>query len=219
MNMRLRGWSVAAGLAMVAAMLGSGCATNRGVLDVRVKESQNPRSGRAVTITRVTDNRVFEKAPSFPSIPSLKDGAITDKAITSRAIARKRNGYGKAMGDILLPEGRSVENLVTEALVKSFRDAGYRVVDGRNSDEKGVPVEADIEQFWAWFSPGFWACSLDFEAKVKIKGDVPSFRNGETVRGAVRLSTQMATGGAWMNIINTGIDSFIDEVRKRLAKE
>ena len=207
---------------MPVILLGSGCATNRGILDVRINGIQNPDSGPAVTIVRVTDNRVFEAAPRTPSVPSLKGGEIGDKAITSRAIARKRNAYGKALGDILLPEGRTVENVVREALVKSFREAGYRVIEdaARSEDkDKAMRIEADIEQFWSWFTPGFWAVSLEFEAKVKIKGDVPPFKNGETVRGHVQLHTQAAGPRAWLNTINKGIDAFIAEVKNSLAKK
>ncbi len=199
-------------------MLGSGCATNRGIVDVRIPESPNPASGTAVTILRVTDKRVFEKAPRVASVPSLRGGEIGDQAITSRAIARKRNGYGKALGDILLPEGRTVEDLVRESLAKSFRDAGYRVIDAASgSTDKAVPIEADIEQFWSWVTPGFWAVSMELEAKVSIKGDIPPFQNGETVRGYVQLHTQAAGTRAWVNTINKGIEAFVAEVKKRLA--
>jgi hypothetical protein len=206
------------GIGLLMGLFGSGCATNRGMLDVRVNKTPNPESGRTVAIMRVTDGRVFEKAPSKASIPSLKGGEIDNKAITSRAIARKRNAYGKALGDIVLPEGRTVENVVKEALEKSFREAGYRVVDDvKESKEQVVPIEADIEQFWSWFTPGFWAVSLEFEAKVKIKGDVPGFKNGETVRGYVEAHTQAAGTRAWLSTINKGIDSFVAEVKKRLS--
>jgi hypothetical protein len=209
-----------AGLAMLIGLLGSGCATNRGILDVRVNETQNPAVDRVVTIVRVTDSRLFEEAPRSPSIPSLKGREVVDKAITSRAIARKRNGYGKAIGDILLPEGRTVEMLVKEALVKSFREAGYRVTDdATESEDKAVPIEADIEQFWSWVTPGFWAVSMEFETKVKIKGAVPPFGDGETVRGYVELHTQAAGTRAWLNTINKGIEAFNEEVKKRLVKD
>lgn len=206
-------------LVAVAVMLaGSGCATNRGILDVRVQLPPNPAQGKAVTIVRVTDCRKFELAPKTASIPSLRGGEIADKAITSRAIARKRNGYGKALGDILLPEGRTVEQVVKESLTQSFREAGYRVVEAdAASQENAVPVEADIEQFWSWFTPGFWAVSLEFEAKVKIKGDVPSFKDGDTVRGYVELRSQAAGTKAWLNTISKGINAFVMEVKRRLS--
>lgn len=201
-------------------LLGSGCATNRGIVDVRISEPRNPESGPEITILSVTDKRVFEKAPSVASIPSFKNGEIDNKAITSRAIARKRNGFGKAMGDILLPDGRTVENLVREALTKSFRDAGYSVIDGSSgSNDNTVPIEADIEQFWSWITPGLWTFSLEFEAKVNIKGEIPPFKNGEVVRGYVKLHTQAAGTNAWTNIINKGIEAFITEVKKRLAEK
>jgi hypothetical protein len=196
-----------------------GCATNRGILDVRTNETPNPASGRAVII-HVTDSRKFESAPKLASIPSLKGNEIGNKAITSRAIARKRNGYGKAMGDILLPEGRTVEVLVKESLAKSFRESGYRVVnDPAESKDNAVPIEADIEQFWSWVTPGFWSISMEFEAKVRIKGDIPPFKDGETIRGYVKLHTQAAGTRAWLNTVNKGLDAFTGEVKKRLVKK
>jgi hypothetical protein len=49
----------------------------------------------------VTDQRTFEARPRDASIPSLKEEAdLTNRAITVRAIARKRGGFGMALGDI-----------------------------------------------------------------------------------------------------------------------
>ena len=216
---RLNQWSLV-GVLIGAVTLGSGCATNRGILDIRMTIPEDPASGRLVTIARVTDHRQFQVAPPEAWFPSLKEGEITDKAITSRAIARKRGAFGKAIGDILLPEGRSVEDLVKEALTRSFREAGYRVIDqGTISQDKATPVEADIEQFWAWFRPGFAAVSLQFEAKVKITCDVPPFKTGETVRGYLLLHSQAATTLAWQNTINKGINAFVQEVKNRLTTQ
>ena len=201
-------------------LLAGGCATSRGILDVRVSDSQNPASGPAVAIARVTDKRVFEENPRDPSIPSLKGSEIGDRSLTARAIARKRNTYGKALGDILLPEGRTVEDVVREALVKSFREAGYRVVDGSaGSDGAVVPVEADIDQFWSWLVPGFWAVSMKFEATVVLKGNIPALQNGETVRSSVELHAQVADTRAWLNTVHKGMDMLVSEVSKRLTKQ
>ena len=203
-GMRASSWEMAA-IAMLAGWLGGGCATNRGILDVRISAPQNPPSGRAVALVRVTDVRKFEAAPRVASIPSLMGREIGDKAITARAIARKRNGYGQALGDILLPPGRTVEDLVREALVQAFREAGYRVIDGvTDSTDQGsvIPLEADIKQFWAWVTPGMWAISMEFEAQVQIKGDLPPFKDGETVRGYVELHTQAAGTRAWQSPID-----------------
>ena len=183
-------------------LLGSGCATNRGILDVKVDVPQSPSAGKTIAIVRITDLRQFEEAPSNASIPSLKADDIEDSAIKARAIARKRNSYGKAFGDIVLPEGRTIEDLAKEALTRAFIEAGYRVVDDPTSSKNAIPIEADIEQFWSWMTPGFWTLSLDFEAKIKIKGDIKPFKEGETVRGHVRLHTQAASTNAWLKTMS-----------------
>lgn len=196
----------------------SGCATNRGALDITVNSTSNPTSDRVVRIVRVTDKRLFELDPRKPSTPSLKGGEINDKSITLRAIARKRNGFGMAIGDILLPENRSVEDVVREALTKAFREAGYAVIDGAaGPNNNAIPIEADIEQMWSWFTPGFWVISVEFEAKVHIKGDVPSFKEGETIRGYTILHGMGAGTRAWRSVMEKGIEQFTDEVKNRLA--
>jgi hypothetical protein len=69
----------------------------------------------------VTDRRVFEVNPRQANIPSLmNDAEIKNPAITARAVARKRGGFGKTLGDVgdvLLPEGRTVTNVVAVAPV------------------------------------------------------------------------------------------------------
>jgi len=188
-------------------------------MDVQIRQTVNPEKGIAVKIIRVTDSRVFEKAPRQPSIPSLRDGAIDNRAITSRAIARKRNGYGKALGDIVLPEGRTVEMLVAEALTKAFRDAGYQVAGSNDTTTVAIPVEAEIEQFWSWITPGAWSIGVFFETTVNIKCDLASFKSGEKVSGKIHLQSQAVTTRAWSNTINKGIEAFINEMKNRLPKQ
>lgn len=202
---------------LISSVVGSGCATNRGILDIRTTLPQQPSSGEAVTIARVTDQRIFELAPSVASIPSLKDGEIDNPEIKSRAIARKRNTYGQAIGDILLPPGRTVQDVVAEALTKSFREAGYRVTtEDDDMAATATPIEADIEQFWSWFTPGFWTISLEFEARVIITADVKPFQQGEEVRGYVKVRGQAAGTKAWMNVMNQGMDDFTTNLTARL---
>ena len=171
------------------------CATTRGTLDVPLRVSSNPQEGQAVKLVRVTDQRPFELKPRDASIPSLKGGEIDDPAITSRAIARKRNTFGKAIGDILLPEGRTVEELATSALVRGLRESGLRVLEaGAEGYDGATSLEADIDQFWMWFTPGFWAAHIEFEARITITGSIEPFTQGEEFRGYIRLSTQAARG-------------------------
>ncbi len=215
--MKLRKAAIGAGLAAVA-VWATGCATNRGILDVRVPSVPDPSSAKAVKIVSVTDNRVFELKPKTASVPSLKDKAINDKSITSRAIARKRNAYGKALGDIVLPEGRTVCDLVKESLTQSLREKGYSVVEPTAPGaDKAIPVQAEIQQFWSWFTPGFWTLSLEFEAIVNIKaGQILVHGPEQKVRGYVKLHSQAATTRAWVNTVQKGLEDLNGKTKEEL---
>jgi len=203
-----------------ACLLGgsSGCATSRGILDIQIPAPANPAGGEAYKIVEVRDRRAFELKPAQPSIPSLKNGEIEDPAITSRAIARKRNGYGKALGDILLPEGGTVQELTHQAIARAFRESGLRVVlQGDPEWDRAAPVEAEIQQLWAWMTPGFWALSLHFDMRVRIKADLGFFRQGEEAHGAIQLKTQGAATKQWLNTIDKGLEEFNRDLKAKLA--
>jgi len=201
-------------------LLSSGCASSRGTLDINVQPVLNPTSGTAVRIVQVRDMRVFEKEPKEPFTPSLKDGAIEDMSITSRAIARKRNSYGVAMGDILLPEGRTVAGLVEEAVGRSFRESGFIV---RHRDDAGygdaLPVEIDIDQFWGWARWGFWTFSFEFESRLNIKAPLKPFEQGETVRGYAHFARPAGGSSVWQGVIDEGIADLITNIRARFTAE
>lgn len=202
-------------LALLALPMVSGCATSRGTVNISVPSSANPAAGTAVRIASVTDNRKFEISPSNPATPSLKDNRIHEKAITSRAIARKRNGYGKALGDILLPEGDSVENLTRNVVTRSLREVGFRVIEADQAGyDKAIPLNVGIDQFWAWVEMGFWALHLDFESKIQISGPVTPFKDGKSFEGKIRLATQAANTRAWQNTINKGLENLHQNIKQ-----
>jgi hypothetical protein len=198
---------LATAICSLALLLASGCATNRGVQDITIAVPANPTSSKVVKIVKVTDLRKFEAAPRDPSVPSLRGKQVNNPAITCRAYARKRNGYGAALGDIVLPEGRTVEQVTRECLQKALREKGYSVPDGETADANAIPVEAEIQQFWAWMEVGFWSLSLQFEAIIKLKS--PSLLQGgpeQTVKGTVLLHTQAASGSAWKKTVTKGLE-------------
>jgi hypothetical protein len=211
-------------LGSLAGLIGSlslvGCATSRGIVAAPVLSSANPAGGPAVKLVRVTDVRKFEIAPREPSTPSLQGGEIHDPAITARAIARKRNGYGKALGDILLEPGASAADLAASALKKGFRDAGFRVLaSGDPGFEEAAPVEAEVEKLWMWFSPGFWAIHLEFEALVHLKGPLPPLASGAAVEGYARVGAQAATEKQWMQTLQVGLEDLAANVAHTLRGE
>ncbi|MFL6570971.1 MAG: hypothetical protein ACJ8G4_04390, partial [Burkholderiales bacterium] len=159
-----------------------------------------------------------EAAPSNPSVPSLQNPQdIGNASITSRAIARKRGGFGQAMADILLPEGRTVEQLIREAAIRALAERGYAVVDEKSAQSaKALPLQIDIQQFWSWFSPGFLQISLEFEGILGLKGDVLSSGKEQKVRGYSVYKAMAATDGEWREAIRLGIVDLIEKMKASL---
>jgi hypothetical protein len=187
-----------------------GCATTRGTLDVQIELPPNPSSEIVFQVPEITVDRHFHPDPPDPSIPSLKNAEdIDDVSITERAIARKRNSYGMAMGDILLPEGRTVAGLASDAIVRGFRSAGYRVASADDADfARALPVRARVDQFWAWVTPGFWAMAIEFETRMHIVTPSGRFADGEDVRGYIRLKSAAVSSEKWATTIDRGLEDF-----------
>ncbi len=198
-------------------LLATGCATSRGILDVQVQIPVNPDASRAVVIRNVADNRGFELAPSSADIPSLKDGDIENTAITSRAIARKRNGFGAALGDILLPEGRAVADLVRETLTKTFREQGYAVYSANDLNAAGaLELDVDVDKFWAWFRPGFARIAMEFASTIVITPHPVTGTGVMEINGESRVQGQVANTSNWLETIETGLQSLMDDMQAQL---
>lgn len=194
-------------LLFAAILITSGCATSRGVLDIPLEQAVNPASGKAIKFMRISDNREFQIDPKQADIPSLKNKEITDSAITSRAIARKRNSYGKALGDILLPEDQTVAGLVEHSLARGFQKNGYRVITPDDAEyDTAIPVEVDIRQFWGWFSPGFWQIKLNYKTLISLSAPIGPFVNGKEIGSTVERGFQTAGTGNWLKTIQAGLD-------------
>ena len=212
---------VAFGIVFLLAALG-GCATTRGVVDLPTASSTEPAAERAtsgipVFISIVEDQRVFELSPKDPSIPSLKDGQIENSELKSRAIARKRNTWGKALGDVMLPEGKTVTSVVKENARAALEDSGYRVVD---QPGEGVPeIEIMIHKFWSWFTPGFWALKLEFQSELEIKNNLQGVPSVVQVKGYAHQKHQAATGGAWIQTMQVGMDDLRSNIRAQFTQK
>jgi hypothetical protein len=161
--------------------------------------------------------RRFEIRPQQPSTPSLMDDAISNDALRVRAIARKRNGYGQALGDVLLPEGQSVSSLTASALTRSFREAGYRVVTANDPDyANAVPVTARVEKLWAWFNPGFWALALESNYDITVNAALPALQESPKFTGQVRNTMQIATADDWSVIITKALEDLSSRLNEKL---
>lgn len=205
---------------LVPLVLLEGCATSRS--EVRLA-SPPPAAARApdanapaVLIRSVKDERVFEQAPDEPSTPSLGfEGAAQATAdIKARAIGRKRNSFGKALGDVLLQEGQTVAGVVRENLAAALTAAGYRVADEKTADPNALVVDVRIRKFWSWIQPGFWAITV--AADIATDVDVTGASGPTTISAHVEDGRQIVTEGAWLETLGKALQAWRQDAEKKL---
>ena len=206
--------------AATAALMLGGCATSRSEIKIEPQKptpaasAGSPAARGVVLIKAVTDERVFENAPKDPSVPSLghegSDAASAD--VKARAIARKRNGYGKAMGEVLLQSGQTVVDVVRAAVVGAFEDAGYAVVEDA-SNSAAIPVDVQIKQCWAWFRPGFFQASIN----VNIETDVALGARTIDVTTQHSKGIQMGTDSNWVEALTEALAEYRASLSAKLT--
>lgn len=206
-----------AGIGAVA-LLAAGCATNRSEVGIGVTATANPETGRYTKITEVRDLRRFEVNPSNPSRESLGNAdEIKDPTITHRAFARKRNGFGQALGDVFLPEGQSVAGIVADAARQALREKGYAVVeDGSPHYTGALPLSLDIEHFWSWIRPGFFALEMRAESDVVMKGEALLGVASQPVHGEAMISTQTGSESNWQEVSQKGLNDLVEKMKAKL---
>lgn len=209
-------------IVLVSCALLAGCATSRSEVKLNSPapvsaEANVPANAPTAAIKVVMDERRFEQAPSNPGIPSLgSEGSASASAeVKARAIARKRNGFGQAMGDVLLQDGQTVETVVRDNLTTALRQAGYRVVDVASATEQTKVLEVRITQFWAWVQPGFWALTMHGDIETSLASSNASEPTTITVHHTE--SRQLATDGTWIEVVNKALEKYRAEVVKKLT--
>ena len=213
-------------VAISAVLLLTGCATNRSVLTLSLPDTEiaTQLNGGKVFINSVSDQRVFQENPRTQDIPSLGFGGAADATseLKKRAIGRKRNSYGKALGDMLLEENQNVETVIKNALQRSFTGLGYSVVDGEeNIDNDTILVDATLEKFWAYVTPGFWAITLSSDISTNLKlikksSDGPNIKK-VSVKSEGKY--QVATESNWAQIINKSLEKYIIKTQEVVSNE
>ncbi len=192
----------------------SACALGRDAVDVKLPVSVATDSRAFVKIVAVEDNRVFEESPSDAGIPSLKDSDdIHNKKITAQAVARKRNGYGMAMGDIVLDGTTTVADLVRAAAQKALQDKGYAVVnEGAPEYANAAPLSIDIKEFWSWIAPGFISLTMEFKSTVVLSGDRVITPGNGTAISHVKQETAAGFTSVWVNLMQQGVSDLSDQI-------
>jgi len=196
-----------------------GCATSRSVLDVPppAASAAAQTSGKEVLVTSVRDRRSFEINPPSPSIPSLDPGEDQSDTIKARAVGRKRNAFGKALGDILLKEGQTVETLTTASIRQAFAEKGYKVIDSKEqATGNTLFVEATVDKFWSWMNPGFASITLSTEISSNLT--IKSSGSNKTATVSVKAADGFQTGmeSNWVEVINKALHAYVDELKAKL---
>ena len=192
----------------LAASILAGCAVGRTTVDVSAPQGTNPATGKYVRIDSVQDKRTFTVKPPSADMASLDPDEDSSDASKARAIGRKRNGYGKALGDVVLPEGKTASGLVESALATGFQEAGYIVVkEGDPNFAAAAPVTAQIIDFWAWFQPGFFSITTNQKSELQLSGDVGALHGAQTVKTRVSESKQVVVASDWQEIVEKGLSA------------
>jgi hypothetical protein len=196
----------------------SGCVVGRRTVALSVPTAPSvgqPTKGTIVLKT-VVDNRKFENNPSEPSTPSI-DGDVTKLSAEQRKafIGRQRNGFGRAMGDIAMPAGQTVETQTYDLIKQALSRRGYAVVAQGDSKDS---ADVSIDEFWAWFTPGF--ATISFESRITCKLTV---RHGDqvqnlTISGHGLNVGQIASDANWALAYARGFDDFLSKLDAELAK-
>jgi len=196
----------------------NGCATSRGVVSLATPNSEERAisKGIEIYIHSVVDKRIFEVAPKTPNIPSLDPSEPQNDTIKLRAIARKRDGFGKALGDIILTEGQTVESVIHDSLRQAFLESGYTVIENNaNTSKSSYVIDAQINKFWSWMNPGFWAITLSTEIATDIT--VKKVNDTDNKAIYVKASDTFQTGveDNWLSVMNSALRNYISDIKAK----
>ena len=200
------------GLALFSLVLGIGCTRPKTVMDFRVPPKADPGGTKTAVISKVTDQRKFEATPSAPAgATTANKEELTNPAITIRTI-----GEAHGHSDIILPEGRTAEMVVREAVQNALRGKGYSVVPEGTSATPGLEVE--IRKYWLWFTPGVWVITIYFEAEVAIKGPMVLSGQEEIITAKHEMSSPLAVIGMYTGTIEQGNEILIENIKAKLKQ-
>jgi Uncharacterized lipoprotein len=166
-------WLATLGLAVAVSL--AGCALGRDEVSLAsaplAAVPAAASKGKSVFVRNVTDDRVFSKSSDSAASPSLESD-VDNPEIRNRAITRKYNAYGMALGDVLLEPGQTVTAQVGDTLRQAFQGAGYTIVTAPGGNPAPIIVDVRVKQFWTWRKLGFTAITLiaDIETELTIAG-------------------------------------------------
>ena len=133
-------------------------------------------------------------------------------------MARKRNTFGIALGDVTLPLTTSVAGLVRDSAKKALQDKGYVVIDeGAANSTIALSLAIDVEQFWAWMQPGFTTLTFTFNSAVVLKGGGGLLvTNIAPVKSQAVVNSAFGTESIWAQAVQNGVNNLTEEMKSHI---
>jgi hypothetical protein len=122
-----------------------------------------------------------------------------------------------AMGDVLLPEGKTVADAVNKAISNGFKQAGYRVLEPGDAEyDSADAVDADLIKFWSWFEPGFWQVTVHNQSEVTLKGNELNKGEPVTVTDSYQEKMQMVLDSDWQSSAVNALRELSSKIAEKL---
>lgn len=184
------------------ALLLSGCAfgvTNLRVAHSPLKQIADKKSGTLIVRTFV-DNRKQDK----------------------QYIGTKRNGFGMALGDFGIRDGKHVDALVTEYFVEALQAAGYTAI----IQDKGTPasnvgqtgiVEGQINEFWLDLYMATWH-KVDVLVRLKDKSDQKVLWE-KNIKGGEANVLWIGVNSEFEKVIRQALDQALNRAAQEFASD
>ena len=192
----------------------TGCAVGTSELQLVEPELslKDVSATKSVFVNLPTDNRVFNPQTKDPSVPSTEP--------SNKAVGRKRNTWGAALGDFALAGDQTVNSLVKVALEKAFESNGFKVINNKADIAKStLVVDSQITKFWTWSNPGFSHITLsaNIETDVEIK-DSRKSEEKIKIEGRYSEGFQLGLTSNFQKVLQKAYDYFISNATLNLDK-
>jgi len=107
-----------------------------------------------------------------------------------------------------------VETETRRLIAEGFKRRGYAVGDAPGADS----MDVTIEEFWAWFRPGFAQLAFETEIKTQIALSVAGQTHNLTVQGHGREEGQMASDEHWQAAYALAYQDYLKNLDAALAE-
>jgi hypothetical protein len=165
----------------------------------------------------VQDARRFENDPDEPSTPSINgDVDAESPEQLAKMIGRQRNTYGMAWGDIALPEGQTVDAKVRGLVEEALRRHSYAVVASGGADGADA-LDVRVDEFWAWFRPGFAYVTFRADVRVTVTGTLGGKPCTLSVEGSGLNKGQSGSDANWQLAYMRAFDDFLVNFEEALT--